>query len=188
MRPALSPPPQMRSWGYAYIENLTWVYLRPDHSVAALPARYANASHLTLYMFRREGGCRRLAPFLMKALRLPPSACVCGGMSVWGGAGGGQLPLILLSLVPPPVELAEVHARASLRAASPTPPPPCAAGQAVSAPPARCLLHACATAAAGEGKDIELRHQRNPDVTFDCLVDPAGAPAQLACLGMGDAL
>lgn len=96
--------------------------------------------------------------------------------------------MVLLSLMPPPVELAEVHARASLRAASPAPPPPSAAGQAVSALPARYLLHACATAAAGEGKDIELRHQRNPDVTFDCLVDPAGVPAQLACLGMGDAL
>ncbi|KAL4447954.1 hypothetical protein ABPG75_005173 [Micractinium tetrahymenae] len=65
----------MRTWGYCYIENLTWVYLRPSHRVLELPGRYANRSHLTLYMFRREG----------------------------------------------------------------------------------------------EGKDIELRHQRNPDVTFDCL-------------------
>lgn len=65
----------MRFWGYCYIENLTWVYLQPSHRVLQLPGRYANRSHLTLYMFRREG----------------------------------------------------------------------------------------------EGKDIELRHQRNPDVTFDCL-------------------
>lgn len=46
---------------------------------------------------------------------------------------------------------------------------------------------------AGDGKDIELRHQRNPDVTFDCLVSadgaqPAGSwqyrfvPLPLACL------
>jgi hypothetical protein len=28
---------------------------------------------------------------------------------------------------------------------------------------------------AGEGKDIELRHQRNPDVTFECLVSADGA-------------
>lgn len=48
--------PQMRAWGYCYIENLTWVYLRPNHEILRLPSRYANASHLTLYMFRREGG------------------------------------------------------------------------------------------------------------------------------------
>ncbi|KAL4425126.1 hypothetical protein ABPG77_008231 [Micractinium sp. CCAP 211/92] len=65
----------MRSWGYCYIENLTWVHLQSNHRVLRLPGRYTNRSHLTLYMFRREG----------------------------------------------------------------------------------------------EGKDIELRHQRNPDVTFDCL-------------------
>ncbi|PRW51014.1 putative aarF domain-containing kinase chloroplastic [Chlorella sorokiniana] len=75
---------QMRAWGYCYIENLTWVLLRPNNSVLALPYRYANTSHLTLYMFRREG----------------------------------------------------------------------------------------------EGKDIELRHQRNPDVTFDCLATlPGGGTA-----------
>ena len=47
----------MRAWGYCYIENLTWVYLRPNHSILELPSRYANTSHLTLYMFRREGAC-----------------------------------------------------------------------------------------------------------------------------------
>jgi len=32
----------------------------------------------------------------------------------------------------------------------------------------------------GEGKDIELRHQRNPDVVFDCLRAGCGAPLGLA--------
>lgn len=45
----------MRAWGYCYIENLTWVLLRPNNSILALPYRYTNTSHLTLYMFRREG-------------------------------------------------------------------------------------------------------------------------------------
>ena len=45
----------MRAWGYCYIENLTWVLLRPNNCVLALPYRYTNTSHLTLYMFRREG-------------------------------------------------------------------------------------------------------------------------------------
>jgi hypothetical protein len=45
----------MRSWGYCYIENLTWVYLRPDNHILTLPSRYSNNSHITLYMFRREG-------------------------------------------------------------------------------------------------------------------------------------
>ena len=46
----------MRAWGYCYIENLTWVYLRPNNHILELPSRYANSSHITLYMFRREGG------------------------------------------------------------------------------------------------------------------------------------
>lgn len=34
----------------------------------------------------------------------------------------------------------------------------------------------CICPPAGEGKDIELRHQRNPDVTFDCLPAEGGEP------------
>lgn len=34
---------------------------------------------------------------------------------------------------------------------------------------------------AGEGKDIELRHQRNPDVVFDCLRAGSGAPFPETC-------
>ena len=34
---------------------------------------------------------------------------------------------------------------------------------------------------AGEGKDIELRHQRNPDVVFDCLRAGSGASFSGIC-------
>ena len=57
--PTTQPHTQMRGWGYCYIENLTWVYLQPNARVLALPSRYANSSHLTLLMFRREGVRRR---------------------------------------------------------------------------------------------------------------------------------
>lgn len=36
----------------------------------------------------------------------------------------------------------------------------------------RCNAHS--RLPAGEGRDIELRHQRNPDVTFDCLASLEG--------------
>eukprot|EP00884_Botryococcus_braunii_P022634 jgi/Botrbrau1/9054/Bobra.0376s0028.1 len=65
----------MDSWGYSYVENLTWVYLAANNTILTVEAPYAQRSHLTLFIFRREG----------------------------------------------------------------------------------------------EGRDIELRHQRNPDVIFDCL-------------------
>lgn len=32
-------PGQMRRWGFMYIENLTWVYLRPDNSILSLVRR-----------------------------------------------------------------------------------------------------------------------------------------------------
>lgn len=44
---------QMFKWGYAYIENLTWVTLAPNHSFLELEASYIRRSHLTLYMFRK---------------------------------------------------------------------------------------------------------------------------------------
>jgi len=72
---------QMFKWGYAYIENLTWVTLAPNHSFLELEASYIRRSHLTLYMFRK----------------------ICK-----------------------------------------------------------------------EGKEIELKHQRNPDVIFDCITNAAG--------------
>ena len=39
----------------------------------------------------------------------------------------------------------------------------------------------CSSALAGEGKDIELRHQRNPDVLFDCVrQEPGGTRVVLS--------
>lgn len=38
-----------------------------------------------------------------------------------------------------------------------------------------CPLHA------GEGKDIELRHQRNPDVLFDSVRQEEGVQQSIAC-------
>ncbi|KAK9804306.1 hypothetical protein WJX72_006023 [[Myrmecia] bisecta] len=73
---------QMYRWGYNYVENLTWVYMAANNTVLTLASSYAGRSHLTLFIFRREG----------------------------------------------------------------------------------------------EGKDIELRHQRNPDVTFDCIRASTGQP------------
>ncbi|GAB4822646.1 hypothetical protein N2152v2_009692 [Parachlorella kessleri] len=72
----------LNRWGYIYVENMTWVWLSAAANVLTLPSPLARASHLTLFIFRKEG----------------------------------------------------------------------------------------------EGKGIELRHQRNPDVTFDCLAhEPSGA-------------
>ena len=67
---------QMVKWGFLYIENLTWVHMAVNNSIARVESPILRSSHLTLYIFRH----------------------------------------------------------------------------------------------AARGRDIELRHQRNPDVTFDCLV------------------
>ena len=49
---------QLYRWGYCYIENLTWVQLAANNTVLTLPAPYAQRSHLTLLIFRKDG-----APF-----------------------------------------------------------------------------------------------------------------------------
>lgn len=38
--------------GYAYIENLTWVWMEPNNTIAKEDSKYVRRSHLTLYMFR----------------------------------------------------------------------------------------------------------------------------------------
>lgn len=38
--------------GYAYIENMTWVYMVPNNTIYTGDSQYARLSHLTLYMFR----------------------------------------------------------------------------------------------------------------------------------------
>jgi hypothetical protein len=48
---------QLYKWGYAYVENLTWVQMAPNNRVVAAPAPYARRAHLTLFIFRRAGAC-----------------------------------------------------------------------------------------------------------------------------------
>lgn len=49
------PCPQMNRWGYIYVENLTWVWLAPSSGILAQPAPLLRSSHLTLFLFRKEG-------------------------------------------------------------------------------------------------------------------------------------
>lgn len=42
----------MQKKGYAYIENLTWVWMQPNNTIAQVDSEYIRRSHLTLYMFR----------------------------------------------------------------------------------------------------------------------------------------
>lgn len=42
----------MQKKGYAYIENLTWVWMQPNNTIAEVDSEYIGRSHLTLYMFR----------------------------------------------------------------------------------------------------------------------------------------
>ena len=46
---------QMYRWGFSYIENLTWVQLRPSNQLLMLPSQYCRRSHSTLLIFRRTG-------------------------------------------------------------------------------------------------------------------------------------
>jgi hypothetical protein len=50
----------MGRWGYSYVENLTWVLLAANHSILRLPCPCVQRSHITLYIFRRDGECSRL--------------------------------------------------------------------------------------------------------------------------------
>jgi len=42
----------MQNQGYGYIENLTWVWMQPNNTIAEVDSQYIGRSHLTLYMFR----------------------------------------------------------------------------------------------------------------------------------------
>jgi hypothetical protein len=56
---------QLHSWGYAYVENLTWVLMAPNNSILRLGHAYTCKSHLTLLIFRKEGA------------RPGPACCCC---------------------------------------------------------------------------------------------------------------
>ncbi|GIL58616.1 hypothetical protein Vafri_13634 [Volvox africanus] len=46
----------LASWGYVYVENLTWVHLTPANAIATSQhGRHFRRSHSTLLIFRREG-------------------------------------------------------------------------------------------------------------------------------------
>ena len=191
------PSPQMNRWGYIYVENLTWVWLGPGGRILALPSPLARASHLTLFIFRKEGeragtagtacgrvsrgGCSQRAEIMHLAAKRE------------GGVGGRRERRALsnpscpghhgAAVAPSEARQSEaacmlylwaacLSARPScLREEPPAPPPELT--QLPPPPTPRCL----AACAAGEGKDIELRHQRNPDVSFDCLArEPSECP------------
>lgn len=60
---------QMGKWGFAYVENLTWVFLHRNHSILRLPSEYVQRSHLTLFLFRKEG--QKACPLSTR----PPAEC-----------------------------------------------------------------------------------------------------------------
>ena len=47
---------QLYRWGFVYIENLTWVQMQPNNRPQVLLSAHARRSHITLLMFRKEGG------------------------------------------------------------------------------------------------------------------------------------
>ncbi|MEW5318452.1 MAG: hypothetical protein WDW38_009673 [Sanguina aurantia] len=51
---------QLCSVGYAYVENLTWVWVAPNNAILTLPHRFTAKSHMTLLIFRRSGEGRSI--------------------------------------------------------------------------------------------------------------------------------
>lgn len=46
---------QMQRWSFTYIENLTWLQLKPNNKTVQADSSFLPRSHLTLLMFRKEG-------------------------------------------------------------------------------------------------------------------------------------
>lgn len=57
----------LSSWGFSYVENLSWVLLQPNHAILRLPYPCLQRSHITLYIFRRDGA----PPWLALAVCYP---------------------------------------------------------------------------------------------------------------------
>lgn len=55
MNPCAAVCRLMSRWGFSYVENLTWVLLAPNHSILQLPCANVQRSHITLYIFRKDG-------------------------------------------------------------------------------------------------------------------------------------
>jgi hypothetical protein len=73
----------MADAGYTYVENLTWVLLAANHNVLRLPSPLSCQSHLSLYIFRREGEWR--------------AALAAGGWALaWGKACRGLRSWVML--------------------------------------------------------------------------------------------
>lgn len=86
----------MAHFGFVYVENLTWLFLSPNHDYAEVPARYFNKAHLTLLFFRcawrtpphRGSAPQRMASSLMSYCEpagrryplpaWPPAGCLAG--------------------------------------------------------------------------------------------------------------
>ncbi len=47
----------MYRWKFVYVENLNWLYLGANNELLSLPADYFGRSHLTLFIFRKDGVC-----------------------------------------------------------------------------------------------------------------------------------
>lgn len=45
----------MYKWRFVYVENLNWLLLGADNQLLGLPADYFARSHLTLFIFRKDG-------------------------------------------------------------------------------------------------------------------------------------
>ncbi len=114
---------QLYAWGYTYVENLTWVWMRADNSILRLPGTFCRRSHLTLIVFRREGA----------------------------RAANVAWPCVAQRFARQPR-----HVRACVV----------------------CAWRPVLPSPAGEGRGIQLRHQRSADVIFDCLRHDQGEPAR----------
>lgn len=125
---------QMKRWGFLYIENLTWVYLRPNNSMLTL--------------------VRLVGLPIASSVRRPV------GYAAWHSVVRSVFDAymcVALHLQP---------------------------GDYVNCSHLTLYMFRKATG----GKDIELRHQRNPDVTFDCLAKELESEWLLAVGFLGPAL
>lgn len=131
-------------WGYIYVENLTWVQMAPNNTIITAPSPYAQCSHLTLFIFRKNG----MHLFLGWTCTIPH----------W-------TQIALMSKTPEDFwtilcDLNQIRLVTSC----------CVYAwrfEALSSDGVACKHFLLRDA--GAGKDIELRHQRNPDVLFDCV-------------------